>query len=104
MNDDSQIDDTGMPGSTDSATAEIASMMDQLNAADSTLARIQEDLKDATRRQEVGSRLVKMLATADAGGLMYQKIKIATRAGTLKVAFEFPMVVFQDLVTKADSQ
>ena len=80
---------------------EINAMLDQLNAADFSMARIQEDLKDADRRQEIGKRLVEMLAEASEEGLVFQKIKIGAKAGILKLGFEFPILVFRDLLGKA---
>lgn len=81
--------------------SEINAIFDQLNAADFTLAKIQEDLKDADKRQEVGLRLVEMLADATASGLVFQKVKLGTKAGTLKLGFEFPILVFRDLLGNA---
>jgi hypothetical protein len=96
------MSDQSMPVAASSATdTEINAMLDQLNAADFSMARIQEDLKDADRRQEIGKRLVAMLAEASDEGLVYQKIKISAKAGILKVGFEFPILVFRDLLGKA---
>ena len=85
---------------------EINSLLDQLNMADFTMAKINEDLKDADRRQEVGMRLVQMLHEATDQGLKYNKIKLASKAGTLKLSFEFPSIVFRDLLggLSAESQ
>lgn len=94
----STTNDTPVAAATET---EINAMLDQLNAADFSMARIQEDLKDADRRQEIGKRLVEMLAEASEEGLVFQKIKIGAKAGILKLGFEFPILVFRDLLGKA---
>lgn len=88
-----------LSGATDS---DINSIFDQLTAADYTMAKINEDLKDAERRQEIGKRLVAMLHEAAGQGLSFQKIKLSTKAGVLKVGMEVPIVLLRDLLGLAN--